>query len=83
MTYSQKDRLDRIQHTLLPTMKKNFIQNERKMSNFDIFFGRQKLMLQLNILYHVGQLTTLKTHKIMQLNKFSQYTAAIQRQMVR
>ena len=45
MTYSQKDRLDRIQHTLLPTTEKNFIENERKMPIFDIFFGWQQLML--------------------------------------
>jgi hypothetical protein len=45
MSFAQKDQLDRIQHTLLPTTKKNFIENQQKMSIFDIFFGWQQLML--------------------------------------
>ena len=48
MSFAQKDRLDRIQYTLLPTTEKNFIENERKMPIFDIFFGWQQLMLQPN-----------------------------------
>jgi hypothetical protein len=39
MSFAQKDPLDRIQHILLPTIEKNFIENERKMPILDIFFG--------------------------------------------
>jgi hypothetical protein len=53
MSFTQKDRLDRIQHTLLPTTEKNFIENNRKMPIFYIFFGRQQLMLQPNISVNV------------------------------
>ena len=38
MSFAQKDRLDRIQHTLLLTTEKNFIENERKMPIFDRHF---------------------------------------------
>ena len=49
MSFSQKDRLDRIQHTFLPTTEKNFIENERKMPILDVFFERQQLIIQPNI----------------------------------
>ena len=39
MSYSQKDRLDRIQLTLLPNIEQNFIENKRKMLKLDVFFG--------------------------------------------
>ena len=50
MTYSQNDRLDRIQHTLLPNTEKNFIENERKMPKFDVFFEPPVLMVQPSVL---------------------------------
>ena len=43
MSFAQKDRLDRIQYTLLLTTEKNFIENERKMPIFDIFLGGNNL----------------------------------------
>jgi hypothetical protein len=43
MTYSQEDRLDRIQHTLLPTTEKDFIENKRKCRFSIYFFGRNNL----------------------------------------
>ena len=39
MSFAQKDRLDRIQHTLLPTIEKNFIENERKMMKLEHFLS--------------------------------------------
>jgi hypothetical protein len=46
MTYFQRDRLDRIQHTLLLNTEKIFIENEQKMLKLDVFFGSTILMLQ-------------------------------------
>ena len=49
MICSQKDRLDDIQHTLLLTAEKNFIENERKMPIFDIFFWAATAYVTTNI----------------------------------
>ena len=38
MTYSQKDRLDRIQHTLLPTTEKKFHRKRAKNADFLYIF---------------------------------------------
>ena len=51
MSFAQKDRLDRIQHTFLPTTEKNFIENKRKMPILDAFFERQQLIIQPNKFY--------------------------------
>ena len=48
MRFAHKDQSNRIQHILLPTTEKNFIENERKMLILDVFFERQQLILELN-----------------------------------
>ena len=48
MSFVQKDRLDRIRHTSLPTTEKKFIENKRKMPILDAFFERQQLIPQPN-----------------------------------
>ena len=45
MSFAQKDRLDRIQHILLPTTEKKF--HRKRAKNSDIF-GRQQLIIQPN-----------------------------------
>ena len=50
MTYSQKDRLDRIQHTLLPTTEKKFHRKRMKNDEIRAFFEPQGLIEQPNII---------------------------------
>ena len=39
MSFSQKDQLDRIQHTLLPTTEKKFHRKRAKNADFRYIFG--------------------------------------------
>ena len=52
--FRSKNQLGRIQHTLLPTEKK-FIENERKISIFDMFFGRQELGMDFKYGFSVNR----------------------------
>jgi hypothetical protein len=49
MSFAQKDRLDRIQHTLLPTTEKKFHRKRMKNDEIRAFFERQILIGQPNI----------------------------------
>ena len=55
MSFAQKDRLDRIQHTLLPTTEKKFYRKWMKNDEIRAFFERQ--IQQPNISNYA------KTHK--------------------
>jgi hypothetical protein len=49
MTYSQKNRLDRIQHTILSNTEKKLHRKRAKNDEIRLFFGPTILMLQPNI----------------------------------
>ena len=49
MSFAQKDRLDRIQHTLLPTTEKKFHRKRIKNDEFRAFFEPQILIDQPNM----------------------------------
>ena len=49
MSFAQKDRLDRIQHTLLPIIEKNFHRKRMKNDEIRAFFEPQILIEQINM----------------------------------
>jgi hypothetical protein len=49
MSFAQKDRLDRIQHILLPTTEKKFHRKRMKNDEIRAFFEPQGLIEQPNI----------------------------------
>ena len=50
MSFAQKDRLDRIQHILLPTTEKKFHRKRMKNDEIRAFFEPQGLIEQPNIM---------------------------------